>query len=58
MNRETPINYLSQYNGQNNIYERLNMLEKRINNLEKKINMLENSIMPYNMPSYPNNYLI
>lgn len=61
MNKDMPMGYRPQFNQQNDyngIYNKLNMLERKINKLENKINMLEKNIMPYNIPSYPNNYLI
>ena len=64
MNREMPYNFTPPYNNNdfNNYNERLNNIEKKLKMLEKKVEILENNkvypTMPYNIPNFPNNYMM
>ena len=70
MNNQMPMGYMPNYNNQfdQNDYRKLcdkvENLEKKVNKLEKKVQILENNNvypMPYNnynMPGFPNNYMM
>jgi hypothetical protein len=61
MNNQMPMGYIPPFKEQNDfnkILDKLNILERKVNKLEKKLSILENNIMSYNIPNYPNNYLI
>ena len=67
MNNQMPMGYMPNYNQPNEldrINDKLNNLEKRINKLEKKIQILDNNNMypmpfnNYNIPGFPNNYMM
>ena len=60
-----PFGYMPPFNVEQNEIKRLSdkvdNLEKRLNKLEKKIEALEKNNafpMPYNMPNFPNNYMM
>ena len=66
MNNQMPMGYMPNYNQSNEldrINDKINGLEKRVNKLEKKIQILDNNNMypmpyNYNMPGFPNNYMM
>lgn len=61
MNNQMSMGYMPPFKEQNEfnkVLNKLNILERKVNKLEKKLSFLESNIMPYNMPNYPNNYLI
>lgn len=63
MNNQMPYGFMPPFN-QNEIQQlsdKINYLEKKVNKLEKKIEIIENnnSYKPsYNLPGFPNNYMM
>jgi hypothetical protein len=66
MNNQMPYGFFPPFNFEQNeikqINDRLNNLEKKVNKLEKKIEIMEgnnvNKNPNYNMPGFPNNYMM
>lgn len=65
MNNQMPYGFMPPFNYEQGeikqINDRLNTLEKKVNKLEKKIEILENNNInkpPYNIPGFPNNYMM
>ena len=66
MNNQMPYGFFPPFNYEQGeirqINERLTNLEKKVNKLEKKIEIMENNninkVPNYNMPGFPNNYMM